>query len=214
MPTIGQLAPRLKADLPVLGAQRTDPHRSLLANHPQDLEMVWVGGELLYGRAFVLQAVKPNQCEELEVSPVPELNVVAEPTSVEHFTCGVRPHCQRPPTQPVAPAQCRQALCYLERALAVDFWGEDGAGGDNVAPFQSSTCRPETRWNSVVLGDERQLASLGLSGDQDKLERLLGRTWDGIRVFRHDREHGGRRHAAGQRPAPADTGRPARRASP
>jgi hypothetical protein len=39
-------------------------------------------------------------------------------------------------------------------------------------------------------------------------ERLLGR------VLRHDRGHGGGRHAAGERPAPAHTSRSAGRASP
>ena len=29
--------------------------------------MVWVGGQLLYGRESVLQKVKPNQCEQLKV---------------------------------------------------------------------------------------------------------------------------------------------------
>ena len=37
---IGQLAPNLKADITVLRAQAADPYRSLLANHPQDVEMV------------------------------------------------------------------------------------------------------------------------------------------------------------------------------
>jgi hypothetical protein len=39
-------------------------------------------------------------------------------------------------------------------------------------------------------------------------ERLLGR------VLRHDRGHGGGRHAAGERPAPAHTSRSAGRQSP
>jgi cytosine/adenosine deaminase-related metal-dependent hydrolase len=65
---IGQLAQGLKADITVLRERADDPHRSLLANHPQDVEMVWVGGQLLHGRESVLQQVKPNQCERLHVN--------------------------------------------------------------------------------------------------------------------------------------------------
>jgi 5-methylthioadenosine/S-adenosylhomocysteine deaminase len=65
---IGSLSKGLRADITVLRAQATDPHRSLVANHPQDVEMVWVSGELLYGRESVLQKVKPNVCEPLEVN--------------------------------------------------------------------------------------------------------------------------------------------------
>jgi hypothetical protein len=39
---------------------------------------------------------------------------------------------------------------YAERGLADDFRSRTVAGGD-VDPFQSSTFRPGTRWNSVVL---------------------------------------------------------------
>jgi len=63
--SVGRIAPGLKADLTVLRAQNDDPYRSLLANHPQDVEMVWVGGELLYGRESVVQKFRPNQCEPL-----------------------------------------------------------------------------------------------------------------------------------------------------
>ena len=65
---IGRLAPGLKADLTVLRARHGDPYRSLLANHPQDMEMVWIGGELLYGRESLLQRYKPDRCEPLEVN--------------------------------------------------------------------------------------------------------------------------------------------------
>jgi 5-methylthioadenosine/S-adenosylhomocysteine deaminase len=65
---IGRLAPGFKADLTVLRSRGGDPHRSLLANHPQDVEMVWVGGELLYGRESVVRKFRPGQCEALEVN--------------------------------------------------------------------------------------------------------------------------------------------------
>ena len=65
---VGRLAPGLKADITVLRAQHEDPYRSLLGNHKQDVEMVWVGGELLYGRESLLQRFKPNQCEPLDAN--------------------------------------------------------------------------------------------------------------------------------------------------
>lgn len=65
---IGRIAPGFKADLTVLRAQHENPYRSLLANHPQDVEMVWIGGELLYGRESLVQRFRPNQCEALEAN--------------------------------------------------------------------------------------------------------------------------------------------------
>jgi len=65
--SIGQLAPTFKADITVLRAQGNDPHLTLLSSHLPDVEMVWVGGELLYGRATILQTLKPDQCERITV---------------------------------------------------------------------------------------------------------------------------------------------------
>ena len=64
---IGQLAPIFKADITVLRAQGADPHVTLMSSHLQDVEMVWVGGELLYGRSTILQALKPDTCEPITV---------------------------------------------------------------------------------------------------------------------------------------------------
>jgi len=64
---IGRLAATFKADITVLREQDNDPHVSLRKNHLQDVEMVWLSGQLLYGRESVLQKVKPNQCERLRV---------------------------------------------------------------------------------------------------------------------------------------------------
>lgn len=64
---VGQLAVGLKADITVLKAQDDNAHRSLLKNHPSDVEMVWVGGELLYGDQTIVNAVKPGECEALLV---------------------------------------------------------------------------------------------------------------------------------------------------
>src|SRR6476469_4580194 len=44
---IGTLAQGLKADITVLASQDPDATDSLLRTHLQDVQMVWVGGELL-----------------------------------------------------------------------------------------------------------------------------------------------------------------------
>ncbi len=64
---IGKLAQGLKADITVLQSKNSDPHQSLLNTHLQDVQMVWVGGNLLYGNKTVVEKVKPTQCEALTV---------------------------------------------------------------------------------------------------------------------------------------------------
>ena len=64
---IGKLAQGLKADITVLQSKNSDPHQSLLNTHLQDVQMVWVGGNLLYGNKAILEKVKPAQCEALTV---------------------------------------------------------------------------------------------------------------------------------------------------
>ncbi len=64
---IEKLAPGLKADITVLQSKNPDPHQSLLNTHLQDVQMVWVGGNLLYGNKTVVEKVKPAQCEALTV---------------------------------------------------------------------------------------------------------------------------------------------------
>ena len=64
---IGRLAQGLKADITVLTSKNSDPHESLLNTHLQDVQMVWVGGNLLYGNKNTLEKVKSGQCEDLKV---------------------------------------------------------------------------------------------------------------------------------------------------
>jgi 5-methylthioadenosine/S-adenosylhomocysteine deaminase len=64
---IGELKQGLKADITVLSANDTDPTQSLLKTHLQDVQMVWVGGALLYGSESVLQTLKKDACEPLLV---------------------------------------------------------------------------------------------------------------------------------------------------
>ena len=56
-----------KADLTIVRNRASEPGASLLANHLGDVEMVWIGGALLYGTASVVQAVRPTGCEPVVV---------------------------------------------------------------------------------------------------------------------------------------------------
>jgi len=64
---IGRLAPNLKADITVLRALDDDATKSLLKTHLQDVQMVWVGGDLLYANKAILDKIKPGECEAMLV---------------------------------------------------------------------------------------------------------------------------------------------------
>ena len=64
---IGRLAPGLKADIAVLRSRDDDPTKSVLKTHLQDVQMVWVGGDLLYANKAILDKIKPGACEPLLV---------------------------------------------------------------------------------------------------------------------------------------------------
>jgi hypothetical protein len=60
---IGSLQPGHKADFTVVRQRVPEPGSSLLQNHLADVEMVWIGGQLQYGTASVVQTVRPDVCE-------------------------------------------------------------------------------------------------------------------------------------------------------
>jgi cytosine/adenosine deaminase-related metal-dependent hydrolase len=64
---IGRLIPGLKADITVLRARDDDATKSLMKTHLQDVQMVWVGGDLLYANKAILDKIKPGACEPLLV---------------------------------------------------------------------------------------------------------------------------------------------------
>jgi len=64
---IGRLAPELKADITVLRARDDDPTKSVMKTHLQDVQMVWVGGDLLYANKAILDKMKPGECEAMLV---------------------------------------------------------------------------------------------------------------------------------------------------
>ena len=54
---IGQIAPGYLADLVVIAGDRAHPHRALIEARPQDVKLVLVGGEALYGETTLMQAI-------------------------------------------------------------------------------------------------------------------------------------------------------------
>ena len=52
----------------VIVAQRDDePNQSLLLSRLQDVQGVWVGGDLMYSSRAVIDKVKPGQCDAVTV---------------------------------------------------------------------------------------------------------------------------------------------------
>jgi hypothetical protein len=76
---IGALAVGQRADLTVLKAQHEDPHERLLRTHLPDVEMVWVGGNLLYADEGIPAHLKPEQYARLLVQGVQKRLCVADP---------------------------------------------------------------------------------------------------------------------------------------
>jgi len=65
--SIGQLKQGLKADITVINANDPDPTLSLMKTHLEDVQMVWVGGKLLYGSEPAVQTLRKDECEPLLV---------------------------------------------------------------------------------------------------------------------------------------------------
>jgi cytosine/adenosine deaminase-related metal-dependent hydrolase len=78
---IGTLAPGKKADITVLKRRASGPNASLLKAEMRDVEMVWIGGRLLYGEAATVEAVHPGTCEAVETGGVAKKLCVADPAS-------------------------------------------------------------------------------------------------------------------------------------
>lgn len=64
---IGKLAANHKADITVVHRLDGDVNRSLLQNRVQDVELVIVGGRVLYGADSAVEALRPGACEALTV---------------------------------------------------------------------------------------------------------------------------------------------------
>jgi adenine deaminase len=79
---IGSLAAGKKADITILRKRARDANKSLMKNSLGDVEMVWVGGRLLYGDQGVVDQICPGACEPLTVDGVAKGLCVADPESI------------------------------------------------------------------------------------------------------------------------------------
>jgi imidazolonepropionase-like amidohydrolase len=64
---VGSLKAGKKADFVVLKRRSANPHESLLRNELRDVEMVWIGGTLFYGDRTIVEKLRPDTCETIEV---------------------------------------------------------------------------------------------------------------------------------------------------
>ena len=78
---IGRLAPGFKADVTVVARLDPDPSINLLKAHLPDVQMVWIGGQLLYGDKAFVEGVRPNACEAFLVKGTEKRLCVADSTS-------------------------------------------------------------------------------------------------------------------------------------
>lgn len=78
--TLGRIAPGLEADLVVVTGDRTRPYDAILQASPKTVQLVLVGGEVLYGAADLrgLGRAEPG-CDALDVCGVPKFACVAAP---------------------------------------------------------------------------------------------------------------------------------------
>jgi cytosine/adenosine deaminase-related metal-dependent hydrolase len=61
---VGKLARSLKADITALRKLDDDPTKSVMKTHLQDVQMVWVGGDLLYASKAILDVYGRRQFRE------------------------------------------------------------------------------------------------------------------------------------------------------
>jgi len=66
-PYIGRLKAGLKADITILRARDDDANKSPLATSLQDMQMVRIGGLLLYGNRAAVNRLRPDRCESISV---------------------------------------------------------------------------------------------------------------------------------------------------
>jgi 5-methylthioadenosine/S-adenosylhomocysteine deaminase len=76
---IGALAVNHKADITIVSKLDADLNRSLLKTHPQNVELVMVGGRPLYGDATAMGALRPVDCEAIEVAGAHQRVCVKDP---------------------------------------------------------------------------------------------------------------------------------------
>lgn len=76
---VGGLEPGKKADITILKRRASNPNASLLKSEMRDVEMVWIGGRLLYGDAATVEQIRPAACELVDTGGVSKKLCVADP---------------------------------------------------------------------------------------------------------------------------------------
>jgi hypothetical protein len=64
---IGEIAPGHKADITIIGKHDDNPSQNILESHLQDVQLVMVGGEALYGNEAGMNKLHDTPCEALRI---------------------------------------------------------------------------------------------------------------------------------------------------
>jgi hypothetical protein len=78
---IGSLEVGKKADVTILKRRAKNPYASLLKTEMRDVDLVWIGGRLLYGDTATVEQVRPGACEPIDTGGVSKRLCVADPAS-------------------------------------------------------------------------------------------------------------------------------------
>ena len=127
---LGRLARGYVGDIAVVARRGREPFTAAVAANPEDFELILRGGSALYGRAGVVEALRPGLCEPLEVCGAAQRACVAESgfslAELEAAAATTYPlfTCETPPNEP---------SCVPARPLEYDGTPRDGdRDGDGV----------------------------------------------------------------------------------
>jgi len=76
---IGTHAQSFKADVTVIPRLDADARVNLLKAHLRDVQMVWIGGQLLYGDKAFVETPRPHACEPFLIKGTEKRLCIADP---------------------------------------------------------------------------------------------------------------------------------------
>ena len=103
---LGRLARGYIGDIAVIARHGREPFSAAVGANPEDFELILRGGSVLYGRAGVVEALRPGACEALEVCGAAQRACVAESgfslAELESAAASTYPlfTCEAPPNEP------------------------------------------------------------------------------------------------------------------